>query len=238
MLALSDGTRLAFDRVNGVVEARAGDAGMRLVGAVCARVVASGRGTAIPDLAAEPGPADGTLGFGTPLRACAAVPMTAADGEVLGTLCVCDTRPREWGAAELDALADLAALAADEARRRRAGAELTRTERLLRDSEGWFRSLVEQSIMAIYCYQDGHFRYVNPRFAEIFGYTVDKMQQPGALRQVVHPDDFTRVADNIRARLDGEIPTIRYTLRGIRSDGELCTWRCTAPAPPWRGAPR
>jgi PAS domain S-box-containing protein len=75
--------------------------------------------------------------------------------------------------------------------------------------------------MGVYCYQDGRFRYVNPRMAEIFGYSIDEMQAPGALQRVVHPDDFPRVAENIRLRLSGEIPTIRYTLRGVRKDGEM-----------------
>ncbi|HYH80704.1 MAG TPA: ATP-binding protein [Longimicrobium sp.] len=220
-LSLADGTRHAFDGICEGTDSDADAAESPLADAICARVAASGRATVVPDVAADTGSADHSPMAGAGVRACAAVPVMGADGEVLGGLCVCDTRPRAWGAAELAALADLAALAGDEAERRRTTAELTRTERLLRDSEGWFRSLVEQSIMAIYCYQDGHFRYVNPRFAEIFGYTVDEMQQPGALRLVVHPDDFPRVADNIRARLDGEIPTIRYTLRGLRSDGEL-----------------
>jgi PAS domain S-box-containing protein len=80
---------------------------------------------------------------------------------------------------------------------------------------------VEQSIMGVYCYQDGHFRYVNPRLAEIFGYTREQLQAPGALALVVHPEDLPRVAENIRARLSGELPTIRYSLRGVRADGEI-----------------
>jgi PAS domain S-box-containing protein len=217
LLSLVDGGRQSFKSVHGAPPAPAGP----LSHAICARVVESARPLVVPDLAADPELAGHPLAAQAGVRACAGYPVVAAGGQVLGSLCVCDTRPHAWEPGELAALADLAALAADEAERRRANAELTRTERLLRESEGWFRSLVEQSIMAIYCYQDGHFRYVNPRFAEIFGYTIDEMQQPGALRQVIHPDDFPRVAENIRARLDGEIPTIRYTLRGIRADGEL-----------------
>jgi len=221
LLSLVDGSRQFFKSIHGAPPALAGVTETPLSYSICARVVASGRPLVVPDLAADPELASHPLVTQVGVRAYAGYPVVAAGGQVLGSFCVCDTRPHAWGAAELAALADLAALAAEEAERRRAGAELTRAERLLRDSEGWFRSLVEQSIMAIYCYQDGHFRYVNPRFAEIFGYTVDEMQAPGALRQVVHPDDFGRVADNIRARLGGEIPTIRYTLRGIRSNGEM-----------------
>jgi PAS domain S-box-containing protein len=96
-----------------------------------------------------------------------------------------------------------------------------RGERGLREAEGWYRALVEQSIMAIYCYQDGHFLYVNPRTAEIFGRDPEELLRPGILAEIIHPDDYPRMAENIRRRLAGEIPTIRYTLRGVRPDGEV-----------------
>jgi signal transduction histidine kinase len=38
---------------------------------------------------------------------------------------------------------------------------------------------------------------------------------------VVHPDDRERVAENVRRRLAGELPALRYSFRGIRADGEV-----------------
>ncbi|MFL5384255.1 MAG: ATP-binding protein [Longimicrobiaceae bacterium] len=186
---------------------------------VCRRVVASAGPVAIGDAAREPWLADNPLVTELGVRAYAGYPVATRDGQVLGSFCVCDFRPREWDGDALETLRELAELAALEVERRPPGSE--RAERLLADAEGWFRSLVEQSIMAIYCYQDGRFRYVNPRLAEIFGYTREELQQPGALQRVVHPDDLPMVAENIRARLTGEIPTVRYSLRGVRADGEV-----------------
>ena len=54
----------------------------------------------------------------------------------------------------------------------RAVARKGRTEEALRESENKFRDLAEKSIVGIYLIQDGKFKYVNPRFAEIFGYEV------------------------------------------------------------------
>jgi PAS domain S-box-containing protein len=189
---------------------------------VCRRVVASGGPVTIGDAAREPWLADNPLVTELGVRAYAGYPVVTRDGHVLGSFCVCDVRPREWDEDALETLRELAGLAALEVERRPGGAQGgERAERLLADAEGWFRSLVEQSIMAIYCYQDGRFRYVNPRLAEIFGYPRERLQAPGGLELVVHPDDLPMVAENIRARLSGEIPTIRYSLRGVRADGEV-----------------
>ncbi|HEX9936656.1 MAG TPA: ATP-binding protein [Longimicrobium sp.] len=221
LLTVVDGERQHFVSAYGLPPALSGVRDTPLSSSICARVVASGEPLVVPDLAHHADLASHPMLTEFGVRAYAGYPVNTADGRTLGSFCVADVRPHAWGAGELAALADLAAIAADEAERRRRSGELTRSERLLRDSEGWFKSVVEQSIMAIYCYQDGRFRYVNPRFAQIFGYTVDEMEAPGALQRVVHPDDVVRVAENIRARLSGEIPTIRYTLRGVRADGEI-----------------
>ncbi len=220
-LSLVDGHRQFFKSVHGAPAALAGVRETPLSHSICARVVRSGEALVVPDLAVHPELSTHPMVSEAGLRAYAGYPVVAAAGKTLGSFCVFDTRPHAWGADELAALADLAALAADECERRRSGTELSRTERLLRESDGWFRSVVEQSIMAIYCYQDGRFRYVNPRFAEILGYPVDEMLRPDALQRVVHPDDLARVAENIRARLAGEVTAVRYTLRGVRADGEV-----------------
>lgn len=187
-----------------------------LSASICAHVVRAGTPLAVPDTWLEPWLAGNTIVTEHGVRAYAGHPVATRAGHVLGTLCVCDVQARGWDAGALEALRDLAALASREVERRHA-----RAEERLREAEGWLRPLVEQSIMAIYCYQDGRFRYVNPRTAQVFGRTIDELLEPGALERIIHPDDFPRMAENIRLRLSGELPAIRYTLRGIRSDGEV-----------------
>ncbi len=46
-------------------------------------------------------------------------------------------------------------------------------ERDLQESETKFRDLAERALVGIYLIQDGIFKYVNPKFAEIHGYSVD-----------------------------------------------------------------
>jgi PAS domain S-box-containing protein len=187
----------------------------------CRRVVASGAPVLVGDVALEPWLASSAMVSELGVRAYVGYPVATREGQVLGSFCVADTRPREWEGEAVETLRELAELAAVEMERRPPAPGDARSERLLADAEGWFRSLVEQSIMAIYCYQDGHFRYVNPRLAEIFGYSRERLQSPGGLELVVHPEDLPRVTENIRARLSGEIPTVRYSLRGVKADGDV-----------------
>jgi PAS domain S-box-containing protein len=98
--------------------------------------------------------------------------------------------------------------------------ERKQAELALRDSEGRFRALVEQSLAGIYIIQDGCFRYVNPGFAAIFGY-----DSPAALidsvpvTDLVDPEDLERVKENVRRRIDGEVACLHYSFAGLRRDG-------------------
>ncbi|HEX8246014.1 MAG TPA: ATP-binding protein [Longimicrobium sp.] len=221
LLTLVDDRRQFFKSATGLPVHVAGIRETPLTHSICAHVVMGGAPLIAGDAAAEPRIRDNPMVTLFGVRAYAGYPVATRDGHVLGSFCVADARPHDWGPGELAALEDLAAVAACEAERRRAETERIRGERGLREAEGWYRALVEQSIMAIYCYQDGHFLYVNPRTAEIFGRDAEELLRPGILAEIIHPDDYPRMAENIRRRLAGEIPTIRYTLRGVRPDGEI-----------------
>ena len=188
---------------------------------VCRRVVASGGPVTVSDAACEPWLADNPAVAMLGVRAYAGHPVTTRDGQVLGSFCVYDVHPREWDGEALETLRELAELAALEVERSPPGQGKVGAERLMADAEGWFRSLVEQSIMGIYCIQDGRFRYVNPYLADVFGYSREEMEQADGLLRVVHPDDRGRVAENVRRRLSGELPALRYSFRGLRADGEV-----------------
>jgi PAS domain S-box-containing protein len=99
--------------------------------------------------------------------------------------------------------------------------ERKQAEAALRESEERFRCLVEQSLVGIYVIQQTRFRYVNPKFAEITGYTQAEVMQQLTVPEMVHPDDRLMVAENIRKRLAGEVQSMHYTFRGIRKDGQI-----------------
>ncbi len=103
-------------------------------------------------------------------------------------------------------------LAADITARQRAQADLEA-------AEAKFRSIVEQSLMGIYIIQDMHFAYVNPKFAEVFGYTADEiisMKDPGLL---IAPEEREALQGAIRRRLLGEEAPAEYAFTGLRKDG-------------------
>jgi len=84
-----------------------------------------------------------------------------------------------------------------------------------------FPILVEQSLVGIYLVQDGRFRYVNPRLAELFGYTPTEVLALPSLLELVDERDQSLVHQNLQRRLEGEVHELRYTFRGRRRDGSI-----------------
>ncbi len=92
-------------------------------------------------------------------------------------------------------------------------------ESALREAEAKYRGLVEESLVGVYIIQDGKFRYVNPKFAEIFGYSPREIQESCAVPDLVQPEDRELVRENLRRRTESEIPALHYAFRGRRKDG-------------------
>ncbi|HYM95488.1 MAG TPA: PAS domain S-box protein, partial [Chitinophagaceae bacterium] len=99
--------------------------------------------------------------------------------------------------------------------------ERKKIEQELREAEIKFRNLVEQSLVGVYIIQDGKFAYVNPKFAEIFGYNQQELINSYPIEIVVHSDDRPIVAENVRARLQGEQTSIHYEANGQKKNGDI-----------------
>jgi diguanylate cyclase (GGDEF)-like protein/PAS domain S-box-containing protein len=92
-------------------------------------------------------------------------------------------------------------------------AELDQQHAALRESEELFRTLAEQSLAGIYLIQDGLFRYVNPRFAEIFKYSAGEVTDKLGPGDLVHSGDwpdaqghyFFRAATKTQDHIDVEV---------------------------------
>jgi len=98
--------------------------------------------------------------------------------------------------------------------------ERKQVEEALRESEDKFRSFAEQSIVGIYLISDGVLKYVNPKFAEIFGYSIDECLDNMHFPQLVHPEDLATVEKQLGRRVSGEIKAVRYSFRGIKKNSE------------------
>ena len=94
-------------------------------------------------------------------------------------------------------------------------------ENRLRESEEKFRNFTEQSFVGFYVIQGGVLKYVNPKFGDIFGYTVDECMNGMRLRQFIHTEDLAMVQEQVRRRVDGEIDAVQYTFRGVKKTGEI-----------------
>lgn len=94
---------------------------------------------------------------------------------------------------------------------------------ILRQSESKFRSLVEKSLVGVYIIQDDRFVYVNPRHAQIFGYTAEEMTRIGSVFDTVIPEDRDSVREQIQRRISGDLTTVHYVFRGVCRDGSEIT---------------
>jgi GAF domain-containing protein len=71
---------------------------------LCATVVRRGSEYVVPDMSAEEATAENPLHLVDGFHSYAGVPLTAPDGQVIGSVCVLDTAVREYSTADLDVL--------------------------------------------------------------------------------------------------------------------------------------
>ncbi len=89
------------------------------------------------------------------------------------------------------------------------------------ESENQFRDLTEKSVAGVYLIQDWVFKYVNPMFAEIFRYSVEDLTTKVGPEDVVIPEDWPTVRENLRKRLSEETASIHSEFRICTGDGEI-----------------
>lgn len=103
--------------------------------------------------------------------------------------------------------------------------ERKQMEETLRDSELRFRTLFQQSMDAI-AIMDRYppkYRFVNPAFVELFGYTEEEIKKLTDEQAwiLVHPDDRPIVQASLKERMEGRAKSARYEFRILRKDGDV-----------------
>jgi len=91
----------------------------------------------------------------------------------------------------------------------------------LKESEAQFRDLTENSLVGVYLFQEGKFKYVNPKLAEFFGYKVEELINKKGPQDLTYPEDWPIVEENIRKRMTGEVKAVHYEFRGITKKKEI-----------------
>ena len=96
-----------------------------------------------------------------------------------------------------------------------------RSEEALRESENKFRDLAEKSMVGVYLVQNGVFKYVNARLAEIHEYTVEELIGQRGPKDLVFPEDWPLVEEYIKKRLSGEVESLHFEFRGVTKNHKV-----------------
>jgi len=82
-----------------------------------------------------------------------------------------------------------------------------------------YSDLVENSLVGVFLIQNGLFKYVNPKLAELSGYSRDELMEMPVMELITH-DSRKRVANDLRRPLvDDDIFEGHYELTARRKDG-------------------
>lgn len=126
---------------------------------------------------------------------------TVMDEEVLGSIAMYNGKPAIIG------------LSIDITERKKA-------EEALKEAESMYRILTEESLIGVYIIQDEKFIYVNPRYAEIHGYTPDEIIGK-SLVDFAAPESRDVIEKLVRRRMNGDMDSVHYTIKGYRKDGSV-----------------
>ena len=94
-------------------------------------------------------------------------------------------------------------------------------EEALRESENKFRDLTEKSFVGIYIIQDNVFQYVNARFAEIHGYTIEEIINRKNTEEMILPGDLQSVEESLLPRGSGTARSRHNEFRIVTKTGKV-----------------
>ncbi|MCK4779468.1 MAG: PAS domain S-box protein, partial [Candidatus Lokiarchaeota archaeon] len=102
--------------------------------------------------------------------------------------------------------------------------ERKEAEQKLKESEENFRNIAEQSFMGISVIQNGIFKYINERMAEVNGYPADEIKnwKSNEFAKIIHPEDREFVMEQANKKQEGDTDVInQYSFRLIKKSGEI-----------------
>ena len=114
--------------------------------------------------------------------------------------------------------------------------ERARERRRRRLAERRYQQLFEQSVVGIGMSQDGVYREVNNRLAELFGYERSELVDT-PVTETIAPADRDRVKRSLRRREGGEVDALHYVVAGLRADGSTVEVEVYGGRISYRGAP-
>jgi PAS domain S-box-containing protein len=165
--------------------------------AFCAHAIMGDEVFVVRDATQDERFADNPLVTGpTNIHFYAGAPLRTADGYKVGSLCVIDTKPREWTEEQSVLLSELAAILTDEIELRQASAktlrqsaDLERAHNEMRGNQHKFQALIENALDVISVLDlDGTILYESPSVEKVLGFRSEDLVGINAL-SLVHPND-------------------------------------------------
>ena len=105
--------------------------------------------------------------------------------------------------------------------KKKAEIELTIAQQELVDAESKFRALVVKSMVGVYIRKGKRFIYVNPRFAEIFGYSEEELYNDFDVINLIEESERLKMEKNVKAYADHTVNTHNYEFTGLNKNGNL-----------------
>ncbi len=178
----------------------------------CGRAVAENTQVITPQIAGDAGWASlADFAEEQELRACWAFPLVGGANDVLGTLALYFSEPREPSTTELDRITGLGRLAGIAIKRRY-------DEEALRSSEARFRGLFEHVVEGVYIANpEGEIESANPALMQILGYDDEEQlkREVKSSTAYVNPQDSVRFREKLER--DGVVRNFEARMR--RRDG-------------------
>ncbi len=139
------------------------------------------------------------------IRAYAGVPLFTTVGHAIGTLCVIDQDPREFSAADIDSLTDLANMAQDAIQAIELSVQTEAALQYARDREKLFLDTFElASVGMVHASLAGVFLRTNQHLCELLGFEQHQLDQTSMV-DVIHPADLVRTTVAFRKLSSGEL---------------------------------
>lgn len=84
-----------------------------------------------------------------------------------------------------------------------------------------FHALAEKSLVGIFLIQDNLFRFINPKFTDVFGYCVEEVVDKKGIRDLIVQEDWRLVRDRVEKTSLEDNEYSYSTMRGRKKNGEV-----------------
>lgn len=99
--------------------------------------------------------------------------------------------------------------------------DLKKTLNALKESEKRYRQLVESSVAGIYINRNHILKFANRMLAEIFGYKSSGEILGKHVREMIAPESWELVDNEVKLRESGKKKVSRYECKGVKKDGTI-----------------